>query len=1433
MSTRKTLIDAQPFSRVLAAELVAVRKRRQWVRDPGLRAQLGSNGDTVAAVADAPGRDPALDEIKEQQTQRQTALEMHLTGLAVSGGGIRSATFALGILQGLAELDLLKRLDYISTVSGGGYIGGWLAAWTKREGSVANVHRQLRPRRDDESKADRPPLPQGPDGVVDEEPEPIHHLRSYSSYLAPRPGVFTTDTWSLMAIYARNLLINFLILVPATFFVVTLVRLALLFFRAPNERFVERLDISSLTLVLGMSFIFLIALSLVFNVIGMELFKMQEARNRKKSLPGAPAKVRWLATGALLAVIAAEAGAAVWNWGWVVDLLQRSWARPLLSALVVIFLFSATYFIMAQYKLRTQPKPAIGIYRLVWLVIVPLVVSAVLSCWLFSIDPESRLTPVVVERGIITRADQSGGVFPPDASNFVTRLRPLGYKVLVPPHNPPAFLAGESPTGRTIEEYDRNALAGWKAGRFYWWPALMVMGFFAFMHGVAHLFINWIVLFRLLADDGFVSKSPPYSIRRLGMFLTLAIAPFISGAVGGLLFFILVVKGLWSWHHQPHALVTFGPPLALLLFVVSAALEIGLLGRRLEEDEREWWARVGALALLAATAWVLCFTTILYVPWLIEFAGSELRQRWLKGSLTVGWLVTSIAGAIAGRSPSTGGGKGKISVPKELIAQVAPWVFLVGLLAGVSLVLGEIVDADVPQPNGEHDHWAEVGLASLSSLLGCCVGSGLFALLMASVVDVNLFSLHNMYANRLIRAYLGASRKKKAWKNRWSKGSRPIDRCGAPTMSWGEEREENPISGFDFDDDIPLREFRTGRVSLDLNLPAYWGPFPLINTALNLVATRELDWQERLAESFVLSPLFCGSESTGYQRLPDDFRRGNMTLGRAVAISGAAADPNMGHHTSTAVTALMTVFNTRLGWWIENPSRPRRRWETTESAQWAAESPSFGGLIVKELTGQTDSIGRWVHLSDGGHFENLAAYELIRRRCRYVVVSDAGCDPGLEFEDLANLIRKCRTDFGIRIEIDTAPIQKQAGGGPSRWHCAIGKIRYDDVDGDEVPGMLVYLKSSLTGDEPPDLQQYARRDPTFPHQSTADQFFDETQFECYRALGYHIAHSVFGESATAAPDDPERANLALFSQLRDHWFPAPPELEANFEKVSEAYEKLQQTMRSDHNLRAFTYDLYPELGPAPADADLKADPIDRACAELHAVNQVVLLMEKAWTAVKLEGYPTHPMNRGWMNQFRRCATSATVRRLWPVLRGAFSPEFVRFCEQELLFSARAPEPVAFSLAEPGQRRAYESLRDEFAREWPAWRTQLEASIEATQSAPSDDHRAWLILDGSLEPFAYGIALKTLVPRDDGQPVHEVMVWVRPAYRNLRIGQKCFQALFSQDGAATLRVRYPKSPSGGDKVRLELWKFFHYAHNFVSACETEEFLVYERRSTCEG
>src|SRR5262249_4502608 len=150
--------------------------------------------------------------------------------------------------------------------------------------------------------------------------------------------------------------------------------------------------------------------------------------------------------------------------------------------------------------------------------------------------------------------------------------------------------------------------------------------------------------------------------------------------------------------------------------------------------------------------------------------------------------------------------------------------------------------------------------------------------------------------------------------------------------------------------------------------------------------------------------------------------------------------------------------------------------------------------------------------SDGGHFDNLGVYELVRRRCRYVVVSDASEDGRHAFDDLSGLIRKVRVDFGIRIEIDLGVLRPSGEPRRCRWHCAVGRIRYDDVDPGAAPGTLVYLKPSLTGDEPADLLNYAGAHPAFPHQSTGDQFYNESQLESYRALGQHVAEAVFSQS---------------------------------------------------------------------------------------------------------------------------------------------------------------------------------------------------------------------------------------------------------------------------------------------------------------------------------
>ncbi|PYJ70325.1 MAG: hypothetical protein DME76_05935, partial [Verrucomicrobia bacterium] len=144
----------------------------------------------------------------------------NLIGLAFSGGGIRSATFNLGILQGLADLGILRFFDYLSTVSGGGYIGSWLSAWiwherTSAAGGFATVTAQLRPALSArERQAENAPAATVGEYPPQCGPDPIFHLRRYSNYLTPRVGFFSQDTWTGIATYVRNLLLIQLMLVP-------------------------------------------------------------------------------------------------------------------------------------------------------------------------------------------------------------------------------------------------------------------------------------------------------------------------------------------------------------------------------------------------------------------------------------------------------------------------------------------------------------------------------------------------------------------------------------------------------------------------------------------------------------------------------------------------------------------------------------------------------------------------------------------------------------------------------------------------------------------------------------------------------------------------------------------------------------------------------------------------------------------------------------------------------------------------------------------------------------------------------------------------------------------------------------------------------------------------------------------------------------------
>jgi hypothetical protein len=224
-------------------------------------------------------------------------------------------------------------------------------------------------------------------------------------------------------------------------------------------------------------------------------------------------------------------------------------------------------------------------------------------------------------------------------------------------------------------------------------------------------------------------------------------------------------------------------------------------------------------------------------------------------------------------------------------------------------------------------------------------------------------------------------------------------------------------------------------------------------------------------------------------------------MATAVATSGAAMSPNWGFHSSPTMAFLLTIFNVRLGLWIRNPRHKRFRLRARHSNP---SSPWFGLFyLVAELFGMVNDEAAFVYLTDGGHFENMGLYELVRRHCATIVICDAEQDANLTFEGLGMAIRKCRIDHGAEIILDLSQLEPTGDPPASPQNCIAGTIRYANG----ATGNVLYIKSAYTRELPADLVNFRKEHPTFPNTSTVDQWFPESQFESYRRLGQHYARS--------------------------------------------------------------------------------------------------------------------------------------------------------------------------------------------------------------------------------------------------------------------------------------------------------------------------------------
>jgi hypothetical protein len=403
-----------------------------------------------------------------------------------------------------------------------------------------------------------------------------------------------------------------------------------------------------------------------------------------------------------------------------------------------------------------------------------------------------------------------------------------------------------------------------------------------------------------------------------------------------------------------------------------------------------------------------------------------------------------------------------------LVDHFVAYVLFTSFLIGASWfvvhsVLGVIV-APADTSGAFTNFWADVSLNLGDWVMVAWLLNLVAVLLLAVRFGNNSSSMHLFYQGRLARAFLAE----------FLPGAEFLESMHAPKP-------------------IRLAELARSR--------SFVGPCFLFNSTLNLGRADDLARQVRQAANFVFSPNFCGfhlpswtddSDQSWYletERFDED---GGITLGQAMTISASAIGSNMGVRTSPKGRFINTLLNLRLGWWIPNP-----RVGITDS-----ESEPWWGiyLLWKEIMGKTSATGRSIHLSDGGHFENLGLYELVRRRCQVIIASDASEDRNKEFRSLADAIEKSRVDLGARITIDCEPLRQKK----LQHAVAYGNISY--ADGSH--GLLVYIKPTMVRNSPIDLRHFKIMNVEFPHHSTTDQWFGEPQFESYRMLGETIAKTV-------------------------------------------------------------------------------------------------------------------------------------------------------------------------------------------------------------------------------------------------------------------------------------------------------------------------------------
>ena len=540
---------------------------------------------------------------------------------------------------------------------------------------------------------------------------------------------------------------------------------------------------------------------------------------------------------------------------------------------------------------------------------------------------------------------------------------------------------------------------------------------------------------------------------------------------------------------------------------------------------------------------------------------------------------------------------------------------------------------------------AELG-AQPPNLVWSYLGLGiLLALVSILLFDVNATSLHNYYRDSLSKTFLFS-----------------VQRQTGDGDDRGQCEGKTDIQG---EDDVTLTK---------IDIKESGGPYHLINTVVNNPDLGETNLRGRRAELFVFGSKFSGNNRLGYCRTEDlEKVDESANLGTVLAISAAAVSPNMGQKTSNPLIVFMlAMLNVRLGYWLPAP-----RMVNSLPGHWKLSRRShFVGPLYffMEMFGLPRFLrGRYINLSDAGHLENLGILELLRRRCERVIAIDAEADPSMKFNGLATVIRLARTDLGINIDIDLDELRTDEQG-LSRRHWVLGTINY----GAGKTGTLLYIKASLTGSENEYITEFRVRNPSFPHESTVDQFFDEVRFEAYRSLGHKVGASMFYRSSS------EFSKSGSYEKSFE-WFRNLGSTEEMFHEFSkrdtstvlrrESFFKLSdrrlaiEKILSEPSMRGYATELVemPTALPIPATPETTGDGHFEREFQFHQlVNQQLQLMEAALFGLSLHD----PKNRrrksnlGWMNLFHRWSRSKTFKRYWAISIGNYGTALMLFCKEE-------------------------------------------------------------------------------------------------------------------------------------------------------------------------